>query len=157
MKKRIPYVTAFLMQVGSLVLCPLFYVFVKEITTIVFLIIFYVLWIVDFLILVFSYFKWWNIPIIITEEGIITKNKFLYSWKNASNVKYIAKAPTVYGPIHIRIIIEYSDGKRISFEPSKPLCKDICRMCKDEEILRKFYACYDGFKEDYSKDKKSKE
>ena len=111
--------------------------------------VFFALWLIDLFLLLFSYFKWWNVPIIITEEGIITKNKTLYLWKNASSIKYIAKGPTIYGPIHMRIVIEYNDGEKISFDPYKSLCKEICKMCKDEGFLKKFYACHEGYESLY--------
>ena len=154
MKKYIPCLLVLFIQAIWLMLLPFFgfafsYKISHEMTRMILLSVFFALWLIDLFLLLFSYFKWWNVPIIITEEGIINKNKTLYLWKNVSSIKYVAKGPSVNGPVYVRIVIKYNDGGKVSFDPYRHICKEICKMCTDEDFLKKFYACHEGYESLY--------
>ena len=154
MKKYIPCPRVFFEQVIFLIAFPFIglsfsYNAFHGMARMISLSVSFTLWLIDLFLLLFSYFKWWNVPIIITEEGIINKNKTLYLWKNVSSIKYVAKGPSVNGPVYVRIVIKYNDGGKVSFDPYRHICKEICKMCTDEDFLKKFYACHEGYESLY--------
>jgi hypothetical protein len=106
------------------------------------------LWIIDLLILILSFFKLWNVRIVITEEGIV-KNKKLNLWSNVTSFNMVKKWKSQNGPILYLIKIGYNDGNIITLESTESIYKDVKKK-SDGKILLKEYnewldECNDRF------------
>ena len=143
MTKHIPYGSACIAQTWSLIFFPLMIPpFVLKLTWPILvlpvgIIVFF--WVCDIIVLVLSLTKWWNVPIQINPEGISKNKEPTYLWSAATDISIKRKFPTKYGGyLHVRMIIRYSNGRTISFEPGDPIIKSIRKYCHDEAFLDKF-------------------
>lgn len=141
MKKYIPYPSVLIIQM--ITICFLLFaiipviIYANDVLKIILLVLFGVLWLVDICILLLSFFKWWNIPIIISNFGLSKMGKKQHLWAEVSSVCIIVKIKSMYGPFRI-IEITYRDGSKLSFEHYESICQSIRKYCLDELCLEKF-------------------
>lgn len=147
MKKIIPYPSICFFQVLISGLFPLAIIpiilYVDEWIKYLFYILLGIICLSNFIVLLFSFFKWWNIPIIISKSGIIKKGK-QYLWSEVSSVNLKIKMLTKYGPFKI-VVINYINGTNLKFEFTELACKLIKDSCEDKIFQEKFEKIFDEF------------
>lgn len=142
MTKRLPFLSACCGQVFSLLAIPSFIVpfFLKldwpllaiPLAIVVFL------WVCDLTVFVLSLTVWWNVPLLIGEEGITSKDGKTHRWADAVGFLPKLGPPSPNAHLYVRLTITYSDGSVIRFEPYLPLIKTIRAACSDEVFLQRF-------------------
>lgn len=95
------------------------------------------LWIIDLLILILSFFKLWNVSIIITEEGIV-RNKKLNLWSNVTSFNMVKKWKSQNGFILYLIKIGYNDGNIITLESTESIYKDMKKKSNRKILLKEY-------------------
>jgi len=88
-------------------------------------------------IFILSLTIWWNRPLILTADGISKKKKAIHLWSDACDLKWKKGIPAQWGMYYgRRLIIFFSDGSTIRFDPNEAILKDIYELCTNEEILK---------------------
>ena len=98
-------------------------------------------WLCDLAVFVFSLTVGWNAPLQISNYGIAKKGGTICFWSEATGF-FCKKTPPILRPgMFDRVIIYFSNGTTIIFEPYKRLMKDILSKCPDEDFIKKLNDC----------------
>ncbi len=102
-----------------------------------------IVWAADLSLFILSFIRLWNVPMFITEEGISAKKKTI-CWNDVKTVKLTRKWKSIYGYLHVRIIITTIDGLEFRFEPTPQICKCIRDVCANLNFIRQLDDCFDN-------------
>lgn len=95
------------------------------------------LWASNLVVFILSLTIWWNVPIKIGHDGITVKGKEVYLWSDVVEISMKKGPPTVEGNLYTIIIIRYSNGKSISFQPNGSIIKSIRKYCSNDTFITK--------------------
>lgn len=142
MKKFIPYPSLCLIQIFTLMIILLIIspvvLYTSRWVRFFSIILLCLLFIIDFCLFLLSFIKFWNVPIIVFEDGLSKKREKKYLWSEVSMISLTMMVRIQYGYLLRIIVIEFNDGNKILFEYNKPIDKSIHDFCDDKGFLDKF-------------------
>ena len=147
MKRFIPRTNLCIFQSLTIMFMPLLTIpafkLSKGVVLIVILLLLGVVWAADLLLFILSFIRLWNVPMFIGPEGISAKKKTI-CWSDVKSIKLTQKCKSIYGYLHVRIIITTIDGLELRFEPTPQIYKWIHDVCPNLSFIRQLDDCFDN-------------
>ena len=146
-KKHIPFIDGFYCQLVSLFVIPAFSALIislaRDYLLIFLLLTLALLWITDVTLFILSLTKWWNIPLIIRNEGFLWKKRKSINWDDIETIEIEWRFPKTY--FYGRLNIVLHDKTKIYIEPTITLIKDIRLICTNERVISLFNKAWDDY------------